>query len=342
MLCNGTDDLMRKNLYYLSLGMCYISGIGAGEMNQGHFDLLGDFVYMQRYHVKNQPLVIDTNSTTCDDGCSSSRVLGTKSMIRGWQPGGMAYLSYVPDVKSRYELGGLYLSEMDNTSTRESDGGVLFFPFRNASYAKDFYGAQEITANYKSLLYTAELNYWRTFSVSRQSTFVLSGMFGIRFANISEKFSLDAYKLHTHSSYDIKVKNDLVGLQVGLDFQIHMVNRFYWDLLLKGGVDLNRISAKSFLGDLNNTVTLRNFTKQMGQNGSFAQAAAGAGYQLQDWLNIHVGYQMLFFGGLALAPDQIDFGSNSLSVSATTSPFSLNDNGYVLVHGVYTGLILTY
>jgi hypothetical protein len=333
---------MQRSLYFLSFGMLCNSFLGAESISQPHVDLQGDFVYMQRYHVKNQPLILNTNDPVCKNGCSSNRVLGTNSMIRGWNPGGSVYLSYVPNVKSRYELGGLYLSEMDNTSTRVADGGILSFPFHSATFAKDFYGSQEIKANYKSLVYTMELNYWRTFSASRDSMFSLCGMFGLRFANVSEKFSVDAYKPLTHSSYDIKVKNDLIGLQVGLDFQMHMMQRFYWDLLLKGGVDLNRIAAKVFLGDLNNTVTLRNFKKQMGQNGSFAQAAAGGGYQITDWVKLHVGYQMLFFGGLALAPDQIDYTSNGLHVSATVSPLSLNDNGYILIHGIYTGLTFIY
>ncbi len=332
---------MRKKLSICAFGSLSLlgSGLFAEADSDPHFSLLTDFVYMQRYHVKNNPIVIDSTVSVCKNGKCSSRTLDTKSLVRNFEPGITATFSYIQNARSSYELSGLYIWAMDNTSTR-TGRGTLAFPFNNASFARDFYGADTISARYRSFFYTAEANYWKTFSANRESFFVISCLFGLRFANIEEKFTVDTYKRHTHSSYEIKVKNDLIGPQVGLDFQIRPIKGFYWDLLLKAGADLNRIVGKVFLGDDNNKIILRNFTKA--QSGMFAQAAAGAGYQLKDWINIHVGYQMLFFGGLALAPDQSNTSSSGLSVSAKLSPYTISANGYVIIHGVYTGLTFTF
>jgi len=127
-----------------------------------------------------------------------------------------------------------------------------------------------------------------------------------------------------------------------LDFRICPIKIFYWDLLLKAGADLNRINGKVYLGAQDNTVTLRNFVRQKGQTGMFAQAAAGIGYQPLDSINMHMGYQMYFFGGLALAPDQIDVSPDALSVSEMRSPFTLSANGYVIIHGIYIGLTYSF
>ncbi len=168
------------------------------------------------------------------------------------------------------------------------------------------------------------------------------GVFGLRFATVSEHFYLTAYKNGGESNYNLSAKNSLLGPQVGFDFQIHPSRRFYWQLLVKAGVDLNRISSKVYLGNLDNTETLRNYTKNKVQGGTFAEAAVGAGAQILDFLNLHVGYQMLFFGGLALAPDQISYSSTKLAATAILSPYHMSTNGYIIVHGVYAGMTFSF
>ena len=324
------------------ISSCVLSMFGtvfcAEKSQNSEFTLLTDFVYMQRYHVKDKPVILDSSENGCVNGCSTNRVLDTKNLVKEFEPGVRAAFSYIPNAKSRYELGGLYLGEMDNSSTKNAKG-ILSVPFKNASFASDYYGADKISARYTSRFYTGELNYWRTFS---HSFLVFSGLVGLRFAEISEDFTINTYKNRNHSSYDISAKNDLMGIQTGFDLRICLVQRFYWDFLVKAGVDLNRISSKVFLGNLNNTVTLRNYSQQVTQAGMFAEAAAGAGYQILDWLSVRVGYQMLFFGGLAQAPAQLDYSSSKLSHSTKLSGYHISKNGYVIIHGIYTGLVYSF
>lgn len=314
------------------------TGFCAEKSREAKFTLLTDFVYMQRYHVKDKPVILDSSTSDCVDGCTTSRVLDTKNLLKEFQPGIRAALSYVPNARSRYELGGLYVWEMDNSSTKTAKG-ILSVPFKNASFASDYYGAGKITAQYISRFYTAEANYWRTFS---RSFLVFSGVVGLRYAQISEDFNIDTYKRGNQSSYDISAKNNLIGLQTGFDLKIDLVQRFHWDLLVKAGVDLNRVSSKVFLGNLDNRVTLRNYYQQVSQAGVFAEVAAGAGYQILDWLSVRAGYQMLFFGGLAQAPAQLQYSSTKLSSSTKLTGYNVKTNGYVIIHGIYTGLVYSF
>ncbi len=333
-----------RKIFTLGLVLVCVEGatLFAEEWQIGNFNLLTDYVYLQRYHVKNKPLAVDSSENGCHGSCSSNRVLDTKNLVHGTKPGMDISFSYLPNEKSTYELAGLYLWEMDNSSTRTKQHGVLSVPFDSASFATSFSDVNRITARYKSLFYTGELNYWRTFSESRSSFMSLLGLFGFRFANISERFTLDAFKKGRKSSYDISAANHLIGMQVGFDFQIHPTRRFYWDLLVKGGIALNQITADVFLGNHGNKQVLRNYTKQPAQGGMFAEAAVGAGCQLLDWLNMHAGYQMLFFGGLALAPNQIDYSSNKMNATSKLTGYSVARDSYVVIHGMYAGMTFSF
>jgi hypothetical protein len=299
--------------------------------DEGYWDLLTDFVYMERYHVKDQTLSV----TTFRDVTRESLNVKDLASGFGFEPGLQAYLSYIVNPRSSYELGFVYVWDWENTKTRTSDTSSLSFPFKDDSFARDFFEVSEIQAYYKSQFYTVDLNYTKAFSESRDSYLSFSGVGGIRFASLKEKFSLTASEEDRFGEFDIKTTNNLIGIQIGFAFQINAVKAFHWDLDGKVGVGLNRISADSFLGDQNNTVQLRNFSKLDWQSNIFATAAAGFGYRALSFLDIHAGYEMLYLCGLALAPDQID-------TSTRTTHFSVDNDGYVIVHGLYVGLLYSF
>ncbi len=303
------------------------------EEEEGHWDLLTDFVYMERYHVKNQTLAVTSPRNT--KGKTSSLSVKDLATGFGFEPGLQATLSYIQDPRSSYEAGFVYVWDWENTKTRKSDTSSLSFPFKDSSFTRDFFEVAEIQAYYRSQFYTAELNYAKAFSESRDSYLSLSGVGGFRFASLKEKFSLKASESKKFAEMDIKTSNDLIGLQLGFAFQINAVKSFHWDLDGKVGVGLNRISANSFLSDQNNTVQLRNFSKLDWQTNIFAVASAGFGYRALSCLDIHAGYEMLYFCGLALAPDQID-------KSSRTSGFHVHHDGYVIVHGFYMGFLFSF
>ncbi len=312
----------------LSLTLC---GSVLFAEEEGYWDLLTDFVYMERYHVKDQTLAV----TTFRDVTRESLSVKDLASGFGFEPGIQGTLSYVLDSRSLYELGFVYVWDWENTKTRKSDTSSLSFPFKEDSFVRDFFEVAKIQAYYRSQFYTVDLNYEKAFSESRDSYLSFSGVGGIRFASLKEKFSITAWENNNFAELDVKTTNDLIGIQVGFAFQINAVKAFHWDLDGKVGVGLNRISADSFLGDQNNTIELRNFSKIDWQSNIFVEASAGFGYRALSCLDIHGGYEMLYFCGLALAPDQIDTSSN-------TTRFNVDNDGYVIVHGIYVGFLFSF
>lgn len=316
-----------KQLYFVSLFCC--SGLFSSD--ESYWDLVTDFVYMERYHVKDQTLAITT--VTGKDVVT----LDVKDLSSGFgfEPGIQGSLSYVIDPRSSYKAGFVYVWEWEKTKTTTSPTSSLDFPFKESNFARSFYDVSKIQATYSSQFYTVDLNYIKAFSPSRHSYLALSGVGGLRFASLKETFSLFSFEGTSFGEMDIKTTNDLIGLQLGFMFQINAVKSFHWDLSGSAGVGLNRISADSFLGDQNNSVELRNFSSLDWQSNIFATAAAGFGYRALSCLDIHAGYEMLYFCGLALAPDQID-------TSTETTTFKVDNDGYVIVYGIYGGLKFSF
>ena len=315
----------------LTLTMCG-SMVFAGD--EGHWDLLTDFVYMERYHVKDQTIAVRTPRCA---NCADKPTLNVKDLASGFgfEPGFHVALSYMQDPRSSYEAGFVYLWEWENTKTVTSKISNLSFPFNRDSFAPSFLELDKLEAFYSSKFYTAELNYAKAFSESRHSYLSLSGIAGLRFAHLGERFSITAFSGSNFGEYDIKTHNDLIGIQLGFAFQINAMKGLHWDLDGKVGVGLNRIDVKTYLADQNRTVELRNFTKQDWQQNIFAEVSVGTGYRVLPYLDLHAGYDMLYFCGLALAPDQID-------TTVRTATLNINNNGYVIVHGIFVGCTFSF
>lgn len=300
---------------------------------EGYWEFLADFVYMERYHVDNQTIVI--NSSRCVENCDINLDVKDLASGFGFEPGLQVGLSYIVDDTSAYQGSFLYIWNWSNSKTRTSERSDLIVPFKNPTFVTNFFDVAEVQAYYDSQFYTAELNFSKAFSDSRHSYLAFSGIGGLRFASLSETFSLTGFERSHFAKYKIESTNDLIGIQVGFLFQINAVKHLHWDLMGKSGVGLNRMNVDSFLGDQSNTVQLRNFSKQQWQSVIFAEAYAGAGYRFLPNLDLRAGYQMLYFCGLALAPDQID-------TSSRTSGLTVDRNGYVIVHGIYAGLNFSF
>lgn len=301
----------------------------------GKWNLLTDFLYLQRWSPQNVNIAFDTSR--CVGRCTGDVALDANDLKRkfGYEPAIRVDLSYIQDEHSLYEAGVLYVWDWEAHKTRDSDTNSLVFPFEDASLAQDFFQVPEMEASYRSQCYTVELNYWRNFSQSRTSLLELSGVGGFRFASVQEKFAVKAITLDNFGQYTIQTANDLIGAQLGFLFQINALQGLHWDLLGKAGVGLNRIGVKSFLGDQSNTIQLRNLSKQSYQTNIFVEGRGGLGYRVLPTLDIHAGYEALYLCGLALAPNQID-------TSSRLTALHVKKNGYIVVYGFYLGMDFSF
>lgn len=323
---------MRKNLALLSSSLvCSSIALSAGTWEEGRFTVFADFVYLEQSQPISDPLATDTYNDV------NHQVLTTKDLSRGFKYGVQGGAAYRVDKKNMYSTMGMYLWPLDNTQVK-TPKGVLSFPFTDPTFASSYTGVDSLKEQFRRELYTVEIDYQRTFSDTRHGYLTLTGLFGIRFAEVSEKLYITSYKGGVYSNYNIDAKNGLMGLQAGLDFQIHPTRRFYWNLVLKGGIDLNRIDSRVYLGNAGNTEVLRNYKKNNAQAGAFAEGTVGAGCQILRNLNLHVGYHALYFGGIAQARKQIDYSSNQTASTKILSSYDVRDDGYILLHGVVAGL----
>lgn len=297
----------------------------------GQWNLLTDFVYLQRWTPQKSNIAFD--SSNCRGRCTGNVVLDSGDLTRefGYEPGIHVALSYIQDDKSIYEASVLYVWDWEASKTKDSTTNSLTIPFKDNSFASNFFQVPELQAYYRSQCYTAELNYWRTFSSSRTALLSLSGVGGFRFASLQEKFSITATEAQDFIKYTINAANDLIGAQLGFLFQINALQGLHWDLSGKTGLGLNRIEIKTFLGDQHNTAQLRNLSKQTFQTNVFVEGYGGVGYRVLPSLDIHAGYEALYLCGVALAPNQIGTASRE-------NAFHVKKNGYIVLYGFTLGL----
>jgi hypothetical protein len=297
-----------------------------------HWNLTADFVYMRRWRVHNRKVV----EQTTPGFLTSTTLIETRDLVHrfDFEPGVSVALMFTPSKERSFEATYLDLRRWQDTRVKHGPGN-LDFPFQDLSFTHDFVMADRAEAKYRTRVDTAELNYWSHTTPRRADYFSVSGILGLRYAELNEKFALNFTRGSNQSSYDIHTKNHLYGGQIGGNFQINPMRLWSWDFTVKGGAFANRASQKTFLGDFNNTVELRDYKKSEWRLTYIAQAVISLTCQFWSHLNAHVGYQMLYFSDVALAPDQIE-------KKTTTTRKKLNVYGQAMIYGLLAGLTLGF
>ena len=148
-----------------------------------------------------------------------------------------------------------------------------------------------------------------------------------------EDFSLIGTDLQEGtSSYDISTENYLYGLQMG--GRLRRTWR-YWavEFTGKAGVFLNDASQSQMATDFPNDFVVRELTGSHGQNvAALGELGVSLIRPITDVWSLRIGYQALGVGGLALAPNQLDFNV------APASGSELHKDGWVFFHGLNLGV----
>lgn len=301
------------------------------------FHLVGEFVYMKRSSIHNKALVKDTDKHVNTCGCPSKEVIDNKDLVdrMGFEPGFRVAAIFSLNRRSSYELNFLYLQPWHAQKQKKGDGS-LKFPFSSNDYTDDFYQADKATGDYSMHFWSVELNDWRHFTPRFADYFSLSGLAGLRYFHWNERFELIMVKPPDKSDYATHTKNDVFGLQLGLNLQWNPTRWITWELTGKVGGMVNHAKQKTFLGDDDNSVVLRDFHQQKWTLGVFADTIALLSFQFKEHFDLHVGYQAIFFSGLALAPEQV---SKKTNFSAGKRVYL---NGTAVVQGIFTGLTLSF
>lgn len=135
--------------------------------------------------------------------------------------------------------------------------------------------------------------------------------------------------------YNIRTNNNLYGAQVGARLR-HWGRRWGWEGTGKAGIFANDAQQEQYVLDFPNEpepFPLRPLVSSSTDRVAFVgELNLTAIYRLNDNWNLRGGYNLIWVDGLALAPNQLDFGATE------DSGRRLSSNGGLFLHGVSCGI----
>jgi len=210
--------------------------------------------------------------------------------------------------------------------------GNLAIPGDLGLASNNFFGADLMDVNYRSSLHNVELNCIKSCCLCDAKIDFLAGF---RFITLQERFTLTATDFQEGTSnYNIKANNYLFGGQLGGRY-----TRYYdhWSLQFTGkaGVFLNQATQSQIATDFPTVGGPFLLRDRIGANNSGVAALGEVGVTairpINDTWSLRLGYMALGIGGVALAPDQLDFTDTFQSGN------HLSTNGWIFVHGAVLG-----
>jgi hypothetical protein len=315
-------------LFFLS-SLCTLSLFGAEDdwaLNNS-FTLYGDFAYFKREQSHKHKLVIDSSTTDCNCRFPSCNAVG---LVRNFdfEPGFKAGATYMTR-HTVWDFFYLWINPWEGHCLRSAPRSLIF-SVKNPGITADFNKADEGSAHYTSQFQNCELNFFRYVTVRHGDYFSSAWMVGLRYMNLRESLDISFIKEGRKSSYKVHTMNHIPTPQIGGLIAWNPTSKLSWDLLFKVGVGFDAGEQKTFLGDLNNTVVVRDDEKSGFSTPFLAEAGITLSYQPLSYLNLHAAYQVIYLSGVALAPDQL--------VKSSHHTPRYRANGAPLIHGLTAGL----
>jgi hypothetical protein len=325
-----------KKIFVLAL-----AGLGVVEAQEDNwslnhkFSLSGDYVTYRRMEAHKKRFIIDESDGTLDccgvphfPSCTARSLVKNFRFEPGWKVGA-AYLTR----RSMWEMTYLWIRPWEGECKRHATGS-LFFSEKHPDWIGDFNGADRAKATYKSQFQTGELNYIHYTGPRHGDFFVGSWLIGLRYCYIPESLHISYTKDGNESHYKVRTMNNLYGIQIGGGLQWNPMDYFWWDFDVKLGVAFDPAKQHTFVTDGNDTVVLRNYKALKNSYPFFTEANLRASYQLFSWMNIHASYGMIYYTGIASAPDQVSKNPNRGR--------HINTIGEALLYGFMGGLTLSF
>ena len=159
---------------------------------------------------------------------------------------------------------------------------------------------------------------------------------GFRYVNIGEDLNIAAERDIAggteQGNYDIRTRNHLYGVQVGMR-ERKTRGRFGYETTGKVGIFGNDATQTQSVTDFPD-FELRPTVSSRGGRVAFVGDINISGlYRLTEIWNLRAGYNLIWIEGLALAPDQLDF-----DFASATGGTRLHDGGGIFLHGVNVGV----
>ena len=313
---------------------CADCGQGYGCGHGGHFLYVqADALFWDRVGTGcDTVLVLDANQPA-----GANDVLSTDQFDFDYEPGVRVLVGFVPDPCacphcSAWEVS--YFGIFDwSDSIAATGAGNLSVPGDLGLVSNNFSGADEIRVDYDSELHSVEFNCIHSCCQCWGSIDFLAGF---RYINLDENLSIIGTDVQEGtSSYDVNTNNDLYGFQMGGRVRRRWHDCWTLELLGKAGVFYNDAEQSQIVTD--SPIVGSPFVLRSPRTNS-DDAVAGLGEMrvtliraLNNVWSFRVGYDVLTIGGLALAPDQLDF-TNTLA-----SGTDVDAESWIFVHGGHLG-----
>jgi hypothetical protein len=197
---------------------------------------------------------------------------------------------------------------------------LLFSPFTQTDFLIGGFD-NSLSYSYRSRVNNVEVN--ERFGGTGGMYWSVSGLWGVRYLQVSDHFNLSGSDLATgdFENIDIKAANNLVGPQVGVQFTDDW-KRFQLSTELKAGLFANFVSASysnlnssgAISGNPAGFIPVNQSQSTTGVAGVFEISLIGR-YRVTEHLWIRGGWNDYFIAGLALGPRQLSNFSHNASIS---------------------------
>jgi Putative beta barrel porin-7 (BBP7) len=253
-----------------------------------------------------------------------------------------------------YQLEGSYLgvySWQDSitvaNSTANAQGGVgnlssAFSNFNNPAIAGLDLNSRITASDYNSFK-SAEINF-RTWLNVPPGPFDVQLLVGARYLSAFENFGYSAISdrplpLGSQNLAEVITRNDMYGVQIGIDLDFLVNARLYYDVEVKGGILQNFASQNTSYTNINSAGATSVFNTGASQHRTafFGDICVSANWQMAPNWSLRLGYQAIFINGLALGPQNFQTNNSLLR----TGPGQLDDSGEAIYHGPVLGVAWT-
>lgn len=160
---------------------------------------------------------------------------------------------------------------------------------------------------------------------------------GLRYVRVEDDATYFTQGAGDSLDYDVRVNNDLFGVQIGGDLAMKLTTRLSISGFAEVGVFGNRGNQESSL-EFGNVEIREGATEERAS--LVTEAGAMATFRINPRGSFRVGYQIVYIDGIALASDAFDFdtpGAGTLGTALAGRQGRINDNGNALYHGPTAG-----
>ncbi len=321
--------------------VCYAAGPCADIGRYATFDA----VFLQRSNsAVNQPLAVT------GVGDTATPVISARDMQFATQPGVRLIAGEIDPCGVGWEVGYLGVWGMFANATAQGPANIGV-PDPLATLVPSLSNASVARTTYASTLNSAELNIfshsfdggysrvagepWRRCSNYCGGSF--DWLAGVRWASLEESAGifLSPESRAETSSYTLRTSTNLVGPQVGARGRMNWDRWAFesWTKLCLGGSGMSQSQPPIYDAFASGSPPVRGAqASSEGGVGFIADMNFTAVYRLGDTWGLRMGYNLIWLSGVALAPNQFDFGA------APTSGRGLNGGSTVFLSGANLGL----